>query len=71
MALENIKTFKRPENRKITDYLNKFEQLHNKIKSYGAQMPENVSAYQLFNLPSYLNYRNKWLKEQSPVLILT
>ena len=33
MALENIETFKGPENMKISDYLNNFEQLYNKKKS--------------------------------------
>ena len=47
MALENFETFKRQENMKISDYLNNFEQLYNKMKSYGIQMSENVLAYQL------------------------
>ena len=54
MALENFETFKRPENMKIADYLNKFEQLYNKRKSYGTQMSENILAYRLLksaNLP--------------------
>ena len=54
MALENIERFKGPGNMKISDYLNKFEQLHNKTKSYGIQMSENALAYQLLksaNLP--------------------
>ena len=37
-ALENFETFKRPENMKMSDYLNKFEQLYKKKKSYGTQM---------------------------------
>ena len=42
MALENFETFKRPENMKISDYLNNFEQLHHRTKSYGNQMAENI-----------------------------
>ena len=38
MALEILKTFQRPENMKISDYLNK----------YGTQISENVLAYRLF-----------------------
>ena len=56
---------------KISDCLNKFEQLYNKTKSYGTQMSKNVSAYRNSNLPIYLNHTNKWLKEQSPILNLT
>ena len=54
MTLENFETFKRPENMKISDYLNKFEQLYNKTKPCGNQMSENVLAYRLLksaNLP--------------------
>ena len=47
MALENFETFRRPENMKISDYFNKFEQLYNKTKSYRTQMSENVLAYRL------------------------
>ena len=71
MTLENFETFKRPENVKISDYLNKFEQLYNKTKSYGTQMSENILAYHYSDLPIYLNYTNKWLKEQSTILSLT
>ena len=38
MVLENFETSKRQENIKISDYLNKFEQLYNKTKSYRTQM---------------------------------
>ena len=54
MALEAFETFKRPENMKICDYLNQFEKLYNKTKSYGTQMSDNVLAYRLLksaNLP--------------------
>ena len=54
MELENFETFKRPENMKMSDYLNKFEQLYKKMKSYRTQMSENILAYQLLkyaNLP--------------------
>ena len=54
MALEAFETFKRTENMKISDYLNQFEKLFNKTKSYGTQMSENVLAYRLLksaNLP--------------------
>ena len=37
-ALENFETFKELESMKMSYYLNKFEQLYNKIKSYGIQM---------------------------------
>ena len=68
MALENFETFKRPENMKRTDYLNKFEQLYNKTKSYGTQMLENILAYQLLksaNLPELHE------SQQSLILSLT
>ena len=54
MASENFETFKRPENMKMSDYLNKLEQLYNKTKFCVTQMSENILAYRLLksaNLP--------------------
>ena len=54
MALENFETFKRPENVKISDYLNKFEQLYNKTKSlWNSNVREHISLSLLksANLP--------------------
>ena len=62
MALENFETFKRPENMKISDYLNKFEQLYNKTKSYGTQMSENVLAYRLLKSTNLLELNKQMVK---------
>ena len=53
-ALEAFETFKRPNTMKICEYLNQFEKLYNKTKSYGTQMSDNLLAYRLLesaNLP--------------------
>ena len=53
-ALEAFETFKRPNDMNICAYLNHFEKLYNKIKTYGTQMSDNLLAYRLLksaNLP--------------------
>ena len=69
MALENFETFKRTENMKVSDYLNKFEQLYNKTKSYGTRMLQNVLAYQLL-ISAKIPELHKQMS-QSPILSLT
>ena len=62
-TLENFETFKRPENMKMSDYLNKFEQLYKKIKSYGTQMSENVLAYRLLKYANLPELHEQMVKE--------
>ena len=62
MALEAFETFKRPENMKISDYLNQFEKLFNKTKSYGTQMSDNVLAYRLLKSASLPELHEQMVK---------
>ena len=71
MVLEKSETSKRPENIKISDYLNKFEQLYNKTKSYRTQMSHNVLAYWLLKSANLPELHKQMVKVQSQILILT
>ena len=53
-AYEQFETFQRDTNMNITEYINQFEQLNHKLKSYKIELPSPVLAYQLLksaNLP--------------------
>ena len=53
-AYEKFETFRRPETMNITDYINEFEQLNQKLISYKIELPPAILAYQLLknaNLP--------------------
>ena len=71
MVLEKFETSKRPENIKISDYLNKFEQLYNQTKSYRTQMSQNVLAYWLLKSANLPELHKQIVKVQSQILILT
>ena len=47
IAYEQFESFKRPENMSIKDYINAFERLNNKLKTYEMNLPEGVLAYRL------------------------
>ena len=51
---EQFETYQRDPNMNITEYINQFEQLNHKLKSYKIDLPSPVLAYQLLknaNLP--------------------
>ena len=53
-AYESFETFTRPDTMTITDYINNFERLNQKLLQYKISLPEPVLAYQLLknaNLP--------------------
>lgn len=53
-SYEKFETFQRPKDMTISDYINKFEQLHQKLVSFKIELPSAVLAYQLLknaNLP--------------------
>ena len=53
-AYEKFETFQRPTSMNITDYVNEFEQLYQKVLSYKMNIPSAVLAYRLLknaNLP--------------------
>ena len=53
-AYEQFETFQRDTNMNITEYINQFEQLNYKLKTYKIELPSPVLAYQLLknaNLP--------------------
>ena len=53
-AYERFETFHRSNSMGMTDYINEFEQLNQKLVLYGMQLPSAVLAYQLLknaNLP--------------------
>lgn len=68
MASENFETFKRPDNMKISDYFNKFEQLGNRASPMELKCQKTCHPIDYSNLPIYLRYTNNWLKEQLPIL---
>ena len=46
-AYDSFEKFRRPENMKMSDYVNEFERLLNKTKQYGSEMSEDILAYRL------------------------
>ena len=53
-AYEQFETFQRDPSMNITEYINQFEQLNHKLKTYKIELPSPVLAYQLLknaNLP--------------------
>ena len=53
-SYEQFETFQRPSSMSITDFINQFEQLNQKLISHKIQLPDAVLAYQLLknaNLP--------------------
>ena len=54
-AYENFATFVRPENMSITEYINKFEELHQKVQNHGTVLPDCVLKYNFLknaNIPA-------------------
>ena len=54
-SYENFETFRRDKTMNIRDYINEFERLNDKLKSFNINLPDPVLAYQLLknaNLPS-------------------
>ena len=53
-AYEKFETFQRPKTMSISDYVNKFEELNQKLRAFKIELPTAVLAYQLLknaNLP--------------------
>ena len=46
-AYDSFARFRRPDNMTISDYINEFERLLNKIKRYGSDMSTDILAYRL------------------------
>ena len=46
-AYEKFEQFRRPEHMGVTDYLNAFERLNNKLKMHQMNLPEGVLAYRV------------------------
>ena len=46
-AYESFEQFRRTENMGVTEYLNAFDRLNNKLKVHNMQLPEGVLAYRV------------------------
>ena len=46
-AYDSFEKFRRPSDMSVSDYINKFERLHSKVKKYGSEMSSDILAYRL------------------------
>ena len=58
VSLKSFEQYKRETTQSIDSYINHFERLHNKVKSYNIELPDAVVAYRLLE-SAILNLRKQ------------